>query len=82
MECESPQEWGVGGTRLEVPPKNTGNDGGGGQSGAESGALGAGEAPIGPDLAVVVDAWPKLPDAIKAGILAIVTAARRDGAQG
>jgi hypothetical protein len=35
-----------------------------------------------PVLASVVDAWPKLPEAIKAGILAMVTASRRDGAEG
>jgi len=29
-----------------------------------------------PDLAAVVDAWPELPEAIKAGIVAIVKAAR------
>jgi hypothetical protein len=28
-----------------------------------------------PDLATVVDAWPKLPEALKAGILAMVKAA-------
>jgi hypothetical protein len=28
-----------------------------------------------PDLALIVDAWPGLPDAIKAGILAMVKAA-------
>jgi hypothetical protein len=32
-----------------------------------------------PNLAAVVDAWPKLPEAIKAGFLAMVKAARRDG---
>lgn len=46
-----------------------------GQSGAECGALGAQNAPLDPDLAAVVDAWPKLPEAIKAGILAMVKAA-------
>jgi hypothetical protein len=45
------------------------------QSGAECGALGAREAPIDADLAAVVDAWPELPSAIKAGILAMVRAA-------
>jgi len=29
-----------------------------------------------PDLAAVVDAWPDLPKALKAGILAMVKAAR------
>jgi hypothetical protein len=45
------------------------------QSGAECGALGAQNAPLDPDLAAVVDAWPALPAAIKAGILAMVQAA-------
>jgi hypothetical protein len=30
-----------------------------------------------PDLAAVVDAWPRLPEAIKAGILAMVNAAAK-----
>jgi len=30
-----------------------------------------------PDLAAVVEAWPELPDAIRAGILAMVKAANR-----
>ena len=42
------------------------------QSGAESGALGAQNAPFDPDLATVVEAWPGLPAAIKADILAMV----------
>jgi hypothetical protein len=29
-----------------------------------------------PDLAAVMDAWPNLPEAIKAGIMAIVKAVR------
>ncbi len=32
-----------------------------------------------PDLAAVVDAWPELPEAIKAGIVAMVKASRRNG---
>jgi hypothetical protein len=31
-------------------------------------------APTDPDLAAVVEAWPELPDALKAGILAMVKA--------
>jgi hypothetical protein len=41
------------------------------QGGAESGAL----ATIDPDLVFVLDAWPTLPEPIKAGILAMVRAA-------
>lgn len=43
--------------------------------GAESGALGAREAPSDPELAAVVDAWPTLAEPIRAGILAMVRAA-------
>jgi hypothetical protein len=32
--------------------------------------------PTDPDLAAVMDAWPELPEAIKAGIAAMVNAAR------
>jgi hypothetical protein len=32
-----------------------------------------------PDLAAVVDAWPELPEALKAGIVAIVRAAHATG---
>jgi hypothetical protein len=31
--------------------------------------------PIPPDLAAVVDAWPQLPEALRAGIVAMVKAA-------
>ncbi len=32
-----------------------------------------------PDLRVVVDRWPALPDAVKAGIVAMVEAVRGEG---
>ena len=35
--------------------------------------------PIDPDLAAVIDAWPALPDAVKAGIVAMVGAAKGAG---
>jgi hypothetical protein len=66
----------VAGTGIELPPETTGNPSGSDQSGAESGALGAREAPIDQELAAVVDAWPALPAAIKAGILAMIRAAK------
>ena len=44
------------------------------QSGAESGADGARQAPHDPQLATVIAAWHILPDAVKAGILAMVKA--------
>jgi hypothetical protein len=39
-------------------------------------------APCPPDLARVVDAWGQLPDAIKAGILALVDAGRSSAGGG
>ena len=59
----------VGLRGLELPHENTEKKGVSDQSGAESGAQ---EAQLDPELAAVVDAWPALPEAIKAGILAMV----------
>jgi hypothetical protein len=42
------------------------------QGGAESGALGARDVNLAPDLAEVVELWPTLPEAIRASILAMV----------
>jgi hypothetical protein len=42
---------------------------------AQIGALGAQTGPCDADLAMLVEAWPSLPAAIKAGILAMVRAA-------
>jgi len=42
---------------------------------AESGAVGAQNTEIDPELAKIVAAWPGLPDAIRAGIVAMVAAA-------
>jgi hypothetical protein len=42
--------------------------------GAESGAVSARVALSDPDLTAVVNAWPTLPDALKAGILAMIRA--------
>lgn len=66
---------------IEPGPKSSGNNGGDDQSGAESGALDAQKVDFPPDLAAVVEAWPKLPEAIRAGILAMVQAAG-DGTEG
>ena len=46
-----------------------------GTGGAESGAVGAENAPIDPDLANIIDAWPTLPEGVKAGITAMVEGA-------
>ena len=46
------------------------------QKGAAPGAaVGAENGPIDPDLARVIEAWPKLPAAIRAGVLAMIDAA-------
>ncbi|MDZ4781549.1 MAG: hypothetical protein SGJ19_14965 [Planctomycetia bacterium] len=47
------------------------------ESGAESGALEARQSTIDHNLATVVEAWPRLPEAIKAGIVAMVRSAAR-----
>lgn len=43
--------------------------------GAESGAVDTEKAPIDPDLARLIDAWPALPKAIRAGVVALVNTA-------
>ena len=42
---------------------------------AESDALSKDSDPIDADLAALIDAWPTLPQSIKAGILAVIRAA-------
>lgn len=66
----------VAGAGIEHPAQNGGNSLVEGPSGAECGALDAPKAPPDPDLAAVVDAWPALPAAIKAGILAMIRATK------
>ena len=56
--------------------KSSGNNGRGTQGAAESAALDASEAPLGSDLRAVISAWPNLPDAIRAGILAMIDATK------
>jgi hypothetical protein len=53
-------------------PENSTNPAPGG---AKSGALDLTKPNIDPALASLIDAWPKLPEAIRAGILAMVQAA-------
>jgi hypothetical protein len=45
------------------------------KDGAISDALSANSDPIDPDLRRLIDAWPTLPEALRAGILAMVAAA-------
>ena len=45
--------------------------------GAESGAVGAPDRPTDPDLQHLITAWPDLPDAVRAGITAMVQATAR-----
>jgi hypothetical protein len=66
----------VGDEGLEPPTKSSRNSGVGDQSGAKCGALDAREARFDPELAAVIDAWPALPPANKAGILAMIGAAK------
>ncbi|MFH1998074.1 MAG: hypothetical protein ABIK28_00270 [Planctomycetota bacterium] len=45
------------------------------QGGAECGAVDAQSDPIDADLLAIIDAWPVLPEAVKANIVAMVKAA-------
>ena len=68
----------------ELAGDSTGKTGVPVESGAESGALGARKPPSDPDrmkpidadLAAVIDAWPKLPEATRRSILAMIRAAK------
>ena len=64
--------------RIRTPAENAGKTGVSDQSGAECGALGAQNAPIDSDLAMVVKRWAGLPEAVRADILAMVTAAKAE----
>ena len=74
--CEIVRMCSVGDTGLEHAMESSGGNGRGTQSAAESAALDAMEAPLGSDLRAVVSAWPNLPDAIRAGILAMISATK------
>ena len=77
--CVSEEEWsrGESNPRAEStkPRDNSGIASKANQGGAESGAVDTEKAPIDPDLARLIDAWPTLPKVIKAGIVALVNTA-------
>ena len=60
---------------VEPTPDSLGNATIPAQGGAVSGALAPQQPVIDPALAALIDAWPTLPEAIRAGILAMVQAA-------
>jgi hypothetical protein len=60
------------GTRTRTPLENAGETGVPQESGAESGAPFDDSAPVYPDLAFVVNAWPTLPEAVRAAVVALV----------
>jgi hypothetical protein len=66
----------MGDEGLEPEIKSSENQWVANASGAECGALCAHSPPFDPDLAAVADAWPELPAAIKAGILALIGATK------
>ncbi len=96
--CETPENKGLGPAGFEHPQETRGKRTSKGRGGAESGALSGDSAPnatpanspIDPDLASVIAAWGDLPAAVRAGIVALVGAARgptggagsRDGCNG
>jgi len=75
--CESSRYYAdvqADGKGSELPRKTSVNQGFPDKSGAESGALNATEAQKDARLIVLMEAWSMLPDAIKAGIMALVQA--------
>ena len=61
-------------TGTEHTADSSGNRGVAVQGGAKSGALSGNSAPIDPDLALVVNAWPTLPEATRRQVVAMVRA--------
>lgn len=63
---------------LEPPSKTPGNKPHSESGGAESGALAASSTPSDPDLQYLIDAWPCLPQAVKARVLVLVHGAMQE----
>ena len=68
----------LGDTGLEQYPETPANQGISETGDAQSDALSANSAPVDPDLAAITAAWPGLPAALKAGIVAMVNAAKSE----
>ena len=66
----------MAGTGFEPPVYSKGNSSFPKGRGAKSGAR---EAAFDPLLATIVEAWPRLPEAIRAGVLAMIRATERSG---
>ena len=67
--------------RIRTPAENAGENAVSDQSSAESDAVGAQMAPIHPELGKVIKAWPTLPEAVRAGIVAMVEAVTEKAAE-
>jgi hypothetical protein len=65
-------------TGFEHPPQNTGETAISEIGGAKSGAFSPDFEQIDPDLQSILDAWPTLPEAVRAGILAMIGACKPD----
>jgi hypothetical protein len=70
----------VTGLGLEHPQQNSSEAADPEEGGAESGAPAARTAISDPALAALIDAWPDLPQPVRRGILAMVEAAKGEGA--
>lgn len=68
----------MGRTGLEHIAKTPGKIGVSNSGGAECGAVADQIDPIDPELQLIIDAWPDLPVAVRAGITAMVAAASGD----
>ena len=64
---------------IEPCVNSSGKQGVDGQGGAKSGALTAGEAAGDRELAAISAAWPSLPPAVRAGVMALIRAAMSGG---
>ena len=62
----------VAGTGFEAPPFSSGNTPLSETCGTESGTVGAQNAPVTTDLAVVIDAWPKLSEEVRRQVVELV----------